>query len=69
MSILFILLIAIILYLIYVMLQSYRSLERELREIRVKCTGQPTSQYAKPDPATTVQTTIVGALKALAPKE
>lgn len=69
MSILVILLVAIILYLIYVMLQSYRSLERELREIRVKCTGRPSSKYADADPAVTVQNSIVGALKALTPKE
>ena len=34
-----VILIVIVLWLVYALLQSYRRLEKELREIRVKCVG------------------------------
>jgi hypothetical protein len=65
MSILTIVLILAIGYLLYTMLQSYRSLERELREIRVKCIGTPSSAVAGEDPATSVKNTVVNGLTRL----
>lgn len=61
MSTWFLVVLAALLYVLYVMLQSYRSLERELREIRLKCMGTRESALATPDPATTIKDRLVGA--------
>jgi hypothetical protein len=62
MSILIIVFILVIGYLLYTMLESYRSLERELREIRVKCIGTPNSEVASADPGATIKKTLVSGL-------
>jgi len=66
MSAWFLLVIAALLYVLYVMLESYRSLERELREIRLKCTGTRESSLAVADPATTIKDRLLSAFKSAA---
>lgn len=64
MNLLTVVLIGIVAYLVYLMLQSYRSLERELREIRVKCLGTPNSGVADRDPMVTLREKLTNALQA-----
>jgi hypothetical protein len=66
MSAWFLLVIAALLYVLYVMLESYRSLERELREIRLKCMGTQESALAVADPATKIKDRLLGAFKSAA---
>lgn len=60
------LVIAALLYVLYIMLESYRSLERELREIRLKCMGTKESALAVADPATKIKDRLLGAFKTAA---
>lgn len=59
-------------YTLYTMLQTYRSMERELREIRLKCMGTVKSAVAAEDPAEAIKDKLLGALQkavqATAPK-
>jgi hypothetical protein len=66
MSAWFLLVIAALMYVLYIMLESYRSLERELREIRLKCIGTKESDLAVADPATTIKNRLLGAFKSAA---
>jgi hypothetical protein len=66
MSAWFLLVIAALMYVLYIMLESYRSLERELREIRLKCIGTKESDLAVADPATTIKDRLLGAFKSAA---
>jgi hypothetical protein len=66
MSAWFLLVIAALMYVLYVMLESYRSLERELREIRLKCMGTHESALAVADPATKIKDRLLGAFKSAA---
>lgn len=63
MSLLVIFLIMALGYALYTMLQTYRSLERELREIRLKCMGTATSAESAPDPAETMTKQLVSRLQ------
>jgi hypothetical protein len=63
MNLLTILLILIVAYLLYIMLDSYRSLERELREIRLKCTGSRESAVASKDPTETLKDRLLSGLQ------
>lgn len=54
----------ICLWFVYSLLQSYKNIERELREIRVKCV-LPTKPAAK-DPVETMKSTVVSGLSRLA---
>lgn len=67
MSLLQLALIALMIWIVYTMLQSYRSMEQELREIRVKCIGigKATSTYTK-DPVDSVRTKLIEGLTQLA---
>jgi hypothetical protein len=65
MNTLVIVLVAIIVWLAYTMYNSYRAMEKELREIRLKCIGQRESVYTS-DPAETMKTTMLGILSKLA---
>ena len=67
MSLLQIALIALVAYIVYTMMQSYRSMEKELREIRMKCIGTATSEYTK-DPIDAVRGKLVEGLTQLAAK-
>lgn len=60
-------LIILIVWIVYVMLQSYRSMEKELREIRMKCMGTASSQYTN-DPIEAVKGKLVEGLTQLALK-
>ena len=57
-------LIAVVLWFVWSILQSYRSLEKELREIRVKCVMQPSSETK--DPVDTLKNTVVYGLASMA---
>jgi hypothetical protein len=65
MSLLQLALIMLVIWIVYTMLQSYRSMEKELREIRVKCIGKPTSSFTQ-DPVDNVRTKLVEGLSQLA---
>ncbi len=65
MSLLQLALIALMIWIVYTMLQSYRSMEKELREIRVKCMGSPTSSLTE-DPISSVRSKLVEGLTQLA---
>lgn len=58
-------LIAIILWMAYTMYQSYVGMEKELREIRLKCMGTANSIYNK-EPTENMRSSMVSALTALA---
>jgi len=62
MNFLVLLLAAALAYLVYTMLQSYRSLERELREIRLKCMGTRESAVASADPAVALRDRLLSGL-------
>lgn len=49
----------------YTMYKSYVGMEKELREIRLKCMGKSGSKYNK-DPAERMRSNMVSALSALA---
>lgn len=65
MSLLQLALIALMIWIVYTMLQSYRSMEKELREIRVKCMGSPSSSLTQ-DPVASVRSKLVEGLTQLA---
>jgi hypothetical protein len=58
-------LVAIIIWMAYTMYKSYVGMEKELREIRLKCMGKSGSKYNK-DPAERMRSNMVSALSALA---
>ena len=64
MNLVVVILVAIILWFVWMLLQSYRNLEKELREIRVKCVmgGSPD----RPDPVESAKATVVSGLSRLA---
>jgi hypothetical protein len=64
MSILQIVLVLLMIWIVYTMLQSYRSMEKELREIRMKCIGKATSEFTK-DPVDSVRGKLVEGLTQL----
>ncbi len=51
-------------YIVYTMMDSYRSMQKELREIRLKCIGTPDSAYTK-DPTGVLKGTLVEGLTRL----
>lgn len=59
-------LLAIVLWLSYTMYQSYIGMQKELREIRLKCMGTPESKYTSKDPIDSVKNTVIGTLTSLA---
>lgn len=63
MSLIIIVLLLALGYALYTMLQTYRSLERELREIRLKCMGKADSAESAPDPAETMTKQLVARLQ------
>lgn len=65
MSLLQIALIMLMIWIVYTMLQSYRSMEKELREIRVKCIGTAKSSLTQ-DPVDNVRSKLVEGLSQLA---
>lgn len=67
MSLLQLALILLVAYIVYTMMQSYRSMEKELREIRMKCIGKATSEFTK-DPIDSVRGKLVEGLTQLAAK-
>lgn len=60
-----IILIVLVLWLVYALLQSYRRLENELREIRVKCVGAGGSISTSnvQDPVNDMQSKVVSMLQ------
>lgn len=67
MSLLQLALIALMVWIVYTMLQSYRSMQKELREIRMKCMGTKTSSYTR-DPIDEVRSKLVEGLTSLSNK-
>lgn len=59
MNLLTIVLFAALAYVLYIMLSTYRSLERELREIRLKCMGRPESSQTAADPGVVAKTQLL----------
>ena len=60
-----VILILLVLWLVYALLQSYRRMEQELREIRVKCVGaggQIRVSSPQTDPVNQMQTNMVSLL-------
>jgi hypothetical protein len=47
MNLAILLLIVVAAYMVYTMMDSYRAMQKELREIRLKCMGTATSTYTK----------------------
>lgn len=66
MNTLTILVLAGVVWMAYVMFQTYTGMQKELREIRLKCIGTPTSQYQSPNPGDVIKTNLLGALNSLA---
>jgi hypothetical protein len=58
------LLVMVLLWFVYMLLQSYRNLEKELREIRVKCVMPAAT--TQEDPVNTMKQTVVAGLSRLA---
>ncbi len=59
-------LLAIIVWLAYTMYQSYIGMQKELREIRLKCMGTTQSKYTAKDPVDTMKDSVIGTLSSLA---
>ena len=59
-------LVACLLWFSYVMYDSYTGMQRELREIRLKCIGTPNSKYTSPSVGTIAKDGIIETLKNLA---
>lgn len=57
--------ILILAYIVYTMMQSYRGMERELREIRVRCIGTSDSKYTAQDPVSTLRNRLTEGLHIL----
>lgn len=66
MNTLTIILLIIVVWLTYTMYQSYVGMQKELREIRLKCMGTANSKYTTKDPVDTVKDTVIGTLTTLA---
>lgn len=64
MNLVTVILVAVLLWFIWLLLQSYRSLESELREIRVKCVMPGNTERA--DPVASAKNTVVTGLSRLA---
>jgi len=56
-----ILLILLVIWIVYTMLQSYRSMEKELKDIRMKCMGSASGSMMK-DPMTSIKSAVVSGL-------
>lgn len=54
----------IIAWIVYTISQSYRALQQELREIRMKCFGAPDSKYNK-EPTSQIKNVLVEGLTKL----
>lgn len=65
MNSLVIVLIAIVLWMAYTMYRSYTAMEKELREIRMKCMGTSSSNYNQ-SPGESMRKDVVGMLSRLA---
>ena len=65
MSSLMYILIAILVWMAYTMYNSYVGMQKELREIRLKCMGTATSVYNK-EPVEAMRSTVVEALSRFA---
>lgn len=66
MNTLTIILLVIVVWMAYAMYQSYIGMQKELREIRLKCMGTPESKYATKDPVDSMKDTVIGTLVSLA---
>jgi hypothetical protein len=62
MNLIIVILIIIALWLVSGLLQAYRNIEQELREIRIKL-GMPTDNPDQVDPVKGMKDTVVGGLK------
>lgn len=62
MNLIVVILILITMWLVSGLLQSYRNIEQELREIRMKL-GMPTDNQDQVDPVEGMKDTVVGGLK------
>jgi hypothetical protein len=62
MNLIVVILILITMWLVSGLLQSYRNIEQELREIRMKL-GMPTDNQDQVDPVKGMKDTVVGGLK------
>lgn len=66
MNLITVILVVIVLWLVYALLQSYRRIEHELREIRVKCVMSPDKSKQPVDPMDSMKNTVVSGLSRLA---
>lgn len=64
MNLVTVLLCLMVAWFLYTLMDSYRSMQKELREIRLKCIGSPTSQYTK-DPNDSMKGTLIEGLTKL----
>ncbi len=65
MSLIAVIVILLLAYVVYTVLQSYRGMEKELREIRMKCMGTQASTYATQDPVVTLRDRLTDGLQML----
>jgi hypothetical protein len=65
MNLIVIVLAALLVWMAYIMYNSYRAMEKELREIRLKCMGTTQSKYQE-DPTEKVKGTLLSVLGKLA---
>lgn len=65
MSTLIYLLVGIIIWMVYTMYKTYTAMQKELREIRLKCMKGSSSQYTS-EPIRDMRNTMVSALTSLA---
>lgn len=66
MNTLTIILVASLLWFSYVMYNSYTGMQRELREIRLKCMGTPNSKYTSQSIGATAKQSIIETLTNIA---
>lgn len=65
MSLIAVIVILVLAYIVYTMMQSYRGMERELREIRLRCMGTTQSKYETQDPVSTLRNRLTEGLQVL----
>lgn len=66
MNTLTLILVAVVVWLSYVMYDSYTAMQKELREIRLRCMGTVDSKYATPSVSNTMKQGLIETLTALA---
>lgn len=65
MNLVIVILVVILLWFLYSLLQSFRNIETQLREIKTKCVIDGSSHTGSKDPVDSMQSNIISGLSAL----